>query len=160
MMLHVGHIGLLPLTPIWLKSLVSYGRPWSHLSFPVVVRSCSARTVRLPSRVLEVSLTPHRKLLCIAARCFHLAVAARGGAGVRYAHVRGHAGDPANELADGLAGLGAAGRSNVGILHFDIFSWLSDDALAARWLPHAILSSSRPASAADYQVWCCLLVLN
>ena len=85
------------------------------------------------------------ELLCIAARCFHLAVAARGGAGVRYAHVRGHAGDPANELADGLAGLGAAGRSNVGILHFDIFSWLSDDALAARWLPHAILSSSRPA---------------
>ncbi|CAE7197313.1 unnamed protein product [Symbiodinium sp. CCMP2592] len=78
--------------------------------------------------------------ICIASRSFHLALRALRGDVAEYAHVRGHDGDPANELADGLAGIGALGRCNAQALAFDIAPWLRQGASAAKWLPHACLS--------------------
>ena len=89
--------------------------------------------------------------VCVGARCFHLALQLLGTAAVSHQHVYGHAGDCANELADGLAGLAAASREALGSFAIDLAPWLADAALAARWLPHVCLTSFRPSSMPSLQ---------
>ena len=83
--------------------------------------------------------------LCIAARSLHAALGVVSAGNVRYEHVRGHSGEPANELADALAALGAAGRSSTAPFSFPISDFLSDGALVARWMPHLAMSLKRAA---------------
>ena len=84
--------------------------------------------------------------ICTAARSLHLGLrAVRGAAAIAYGYVKGHAGDCANELADGLAGLGAQGRECLGPYAVDLSTWLRDAALAARWLPHYCLVQACPS---------------
>ena len=64
---------------------------------------------------------------------------------VQYSHVAGHSGDCPNELADGLANVGSHGESSLGPFRFAVDDWMQQDALAARWFPHACLSRSRPS---------------
>ncbi|CAE7844688.1 unnamed protein product, partial [Symbiodinium microadriaticum] len=60
----------------------------------------------------------------------------------RYAHVRGHSGDPANELADAVAGSGAIG-GGVNPFSLDFRDWFAADAF--RWVPHFCWSVRFPA---------------
>eukprot|EP00439_Symbiodinium_sp_Y106_P063226 s3353_g9.t1 len=62
---------------------------------------------------------------------------------VSYEHVRGHRGDCANELADGLAALGARGRLAGAPLALDLLPWFRNDA-AWRWLPHWCMVCIQP----------------
>ena len=85
-----------------------------------------------------VDMRPH--VLCAAANSFHLALRAGQRSGCFYQHVPGHAGDFANELANGLAGLCCSGTgvgvpSNICLGH-----WLQDGAKAALLLPHILRS--------------------
>ena len=83
-------------------------------------------------------MRPH--VLCAAANSFHLALRAGQRSGCFYQHVLGHAGDFANELADGLAGLCCSGIG-VGVpSHICLDHWLRDGAKAALWLPHILRS--------------------
>ena len=83
-------------------------------------------------------MRPH--VLCAAANSFHLALRAGQRSGCFYQHVPGHAGDFANELADGLAGLCCSGMG-VGVpSHICLDHWLRDGAKAALWLPHILRS--------------------
>ncbi|CAE7410216.1 unnamed protein product [Symbiodinium natans] len=91
----------------------------------------------------NVSLKDHT--LCTGARNLHIAHQTVRGAQALYQHVPGHAGDCANELADGLAELGSRGRSEALPFHFNACFWLSDRGLAIRWLPHLCLTRERPA---------------
>ena len=58
-----------------------------------------------------------------------------------YAHVRGHSGDPANELADAVAGFGASAAC-FNPFSLDFGAWFSADAF--RWVPHYCWSSRFP----------------
>ncbi|CAE7300654.1 unnamed protein product [Symbiodinium sp. CCMP2592] len=84
--------------------------------------------------------------LCTAARSFHMALDILSNQEAAYRHVRGHCGDVANELADGLANLGAVGHDRVGPFMMSPEEWLSHGAAAAKWLPHVCLSTARPRS--------------
>ena len=81
--------------------------------------------------------------LCVMARCVHLALRVLREDRLSYQHVPGHAGGFANELADGLAKIGAfqGMQGNPSVLC--IRNWLRDNAAKARWLPHALLSFLR-----------------
>ena len=63
---------------------------------------------------------------------------------VSYEHVRGHRGDCANELADGLAALGARGRLAGAPLALDLLPWFRNDAAAWKWLPHWCMVCVQP----------------
>ena len=94
--------------------------------------------------------------LCVFARCVHLALPIRTGQVVEYVHVEGHAGDAANELADGLANVGSSGSSMLPS-ELALLPWLANDAAAARWLPHVCLSlqssGSLPALRGPVMSW-------
>ena len=82
--------------------------------------------------------------LCEAARALHIAVDVICPGRLSYAHVQGHAGDPANELADALALRGAMGHQAIAPFSFDVKHFLQDGAAAAGWLPHICLSYRSP----------------
>ena len=81
--------------------------------------------------------------LCLAARSLHAAIGVASSGRVCYEHVRGHSGEPANELADALAVLGATGQASMSPFRLPISDFLRDDALVARWLPHFAMSLKR-----------------
>ncbi|CAE7523919.1 unnamed protein product [Symbiodinium sp. CCMP2456] len=81
--------------------------------------------------------------LCSLARNLHVALRMLHVGKVIYQHVQGHSGDPANELADGVAGLGAkTGRCQVPFA-VEFTEWLQDGAARARWLPHVCMTLSQ-----------------
>ena len=83
--------------------------------------------------------------LCALARHFHCALQVGQHCRPLYQHVPGHAGDAANELADALAALGAAGQASASPFHLDFSFWSRDDCAPAAWLPHLCLLETRPA---------------
>ncbi|CAE7233488.1 unnamed protein product [Symbiodinium sp. CCMP2592] len=83
--------------------------------------------------------------LSLAARSLHFALAVLNQRTLAYQHVRGHDGDCANELADGLANFGAVGKQRLLPFTFPLHEWLADRAARARWLPHVCLSITRPS---------------
>ena len=88
--------------------------------------------------------------LCLAARALHASVGLLRQGSVDYAHVRGHAGEPSNELADALARLGSTGRCMQGPFAIDVPLFLSNNAAVAQWLPHLCLSWSSSAELPDH----------
>ena len=80
--------------------------------------------------------------LCRMARGLHAAAGVLLGPALCYQHVEGHAGDPANELADALANLGAGGSEATTPLYFQPVSAEGGFDLL-RWLPHICLSRVR-----------------
>ncbi|CAE7931567.1 unnamed protein product, partial [Symbiodinium necroappetens] len=83
--------------------------------------------------------------VCAAARAFHFSVGAGTSRQVSYVHVHGHQGDPANEMADAIANLGAGGETLSSPCRLEMGFWLREDAAAARWLPHVMLSQAVPS---------------
>ena len=81
--------------------------------------------------------------LCLAARSLHASVGVSLSGSVRYEYVRGHMGEPSNELADALAAYGASERSSVSPFWFDVHAFLCDGAIMAQWLPHFAMSIQR-----------------
>ncbi|CAE7500106.1 hypothetical protein AK812_SmicGene41735 [Symbiodinium microadriaticum] len=92
----------------------------------------------------EIGMPAHP--ICVLARSLHLTLQISRAEGVQYEHVKGHDGDHANELADGLANLGAGCKRGFPFSPFDFDFWLRQGAAAARWLPHVSLSILRPGS--------------
>ena len=86
-------------------------------------------------------LKPH--LLGTAVNCVHTALRLLRTR-VIYRHVPGHRGEQANELADGLAALGARGRHASDPLTLDLGPWFAQQAAAWKWLPHLCLVRSQP----------------
>ncbi|CAE7946807.1 unnamed protein product, partial [Symbiodinium sp. KB8] len=84
--------------------------------------------------------------LCLAARALHASVAIMLPGNVGYAHVRGHAGEPSNEMADALARRGSEGLSVHGPFFLDVPLFLAENASVAQWLPHLCLSRRDPAA--------------
>ena len=82
--------------------------------------------------------------LCSVARNLFAAVQCLTHRPVCFQHVHGHAGDYANELADGLASLGAAGRCSTFPFDCDFDFWLGGSGRTSEWLPQLCLSRSRP----------------
>ncbi|CAE7729320.1 unnamed protein product [Symbiodinium sp. CCMP2592] len=116
---------------------------FQHPTFAnVVFRADNQAALHGVGGSLQMPDTP----LCLAARSLHFSFALLDRNTPTYAHVRGHTGDCANELADGLANLGSAGRRRVLPFVFDVCDWLADKAAKARWLPHVCLSAVRPAA--------------
>ena len=105
----------------------------------VVVRADNISALRGVEGAAQMRASP----LCLAARSLHASVGIAGSGQVRYEHVRGHSGEPANELADALAVLGATGCSSSAPFCLPISELFSEDALVARWLPHFAMSSKR-----------------
>ena len=81
----------------------------------------------------------------VVAACqnLHLAFSLRFPGRARYLHVRGHAGDPSNELADAAANWGSWG-SAPRVVQLDLPLWFANDGAAFLWLPHLCWSRARP----------------
>ncbi|CAE7745718.1 unnamed protein product, partial [Symbiodinium sp. CCMP2456] len=95
--------------------------------------------------------------LCVVARNLFLALQGLGRCTPTFQHVPGHAGDFANELSDGLAGLGATGRSSLFPFGADLDAIFRDKGHASYWIPHLCISRSRgselPAVHKDRLAW-------
>ncbi|CAE7641216.1 unnamed protein product [Symbiodinium sp. CCMP2456] len=78
--------------------------------------------------------------LCVVARSFFTALRGLSDRPIHFQHVYGHAGDCANELADGLAFLGSTGRPQSSLLsrmtffHGGLISFIGTAALMAPFL--------------------------
>ncbi|CAE7583236.1 unnamed protein product, partial [Symbiodinium sp. CCMP2456] len=81
--------------------------------------------------------------LCTVARNFFIALRSLSDRAVHYQHVLGHAGDASNELADGLAGLGARGRSSTFPFCLSLDTWMAQGGGVSAWLPQLCLSRCR-----------------
>ena len=81
----------------------------------------------------------------VVAACqnLHLAFSLRFPGRARYLHVRGHAGDPSNELADAAANWGAGGFAPY-VVQLDLPLWFANQGAAFLWLPHLCWSWARP----------------
>ena len=79
----------------------------------------------------------------VAAACrdLHQGLYFSGWGVPRYEHVRGHTGDPANELADAVAALGASGSSR-NPFSLSLHAWFQ--AAAFKWVPHFCWASRYP----------------
>ena len=95
----------------------------------------------------QVDMKSHA--LCLVARNIHAAFRMLHPGHVGYQYVAGHAGDCANELADGLAGYGARTGRLCAPAEFELRHWLSNDAAAARWLPHVCLTMQQEDTMPD-----------
>ena len=91
----------------------------------------------------QASLTDHP--LCRAAAAVHTAFRIRRGH-PSYQHVLGHAADPANELADALAGRASAQQQGFSLPGLDLSEWLGDQGRTLEWLPHVCLAVSVPST--------------
>ncbi|CAE7237351.1 unnamed protein product [Symbiodinium sp. CCMP2456] len=99
--------------------------------------------------VFAFKVRPHP--IGTAVACMHLALRLLGRHVVTYQHVPGHAGEPANELADGLATLGVAGAAHIPDLALDLATWFRDAGAAFQWLPHLCIAYTRPGLLPDMQ---------
>ncbi|CAE7208140.1 unnamed protein product [Symbiodinium sp. CCMP2592] len=61
-----------------------------------------------------------------------------------YDYVAGHSGDPANELADGLAALGARDFPCLFCLRICLNRWFGEGGGPFQWLPHLCMQRTRP----------------
>ncbi|CAE7216133.1 unnamed protein product, partial [Symbiodinium sp. CCMP2456] len=107
-------------------------------------------------RGVEGAMRLRKHPLCGAASAVHTAFRLSRHTPA-YQHVAGHANDPANELADALAGW--ASRAGRGFRPFSVSlrSWFADDGLAFAWLPHMCITQRSPDSlpvvANDVMTW-------
>ena len=83
--------------------------------------------------------------LCAAAGAVHASVRILGRV-LSYQHVAGHSQDPANELADAMAGV--ASRHDKGTQPFPLRlgEWLANEGLAIRWLPNSCYMHAQPGA--------------
>ena len=102
----------------------------------VVVRADNISALR----GAEGSAQMRTSALCAATRSLHAAVGICFQGRIRYEHVRGHTGEPSNELAHALAAKGAAGASSAYPFWLPIQEFLRNDALVSRWMPHLAMS--------------------
>ena len=79
----------------------------------------------------------------VACQSLHHAFALRFPGRASYAHVRGHSGDPANELADAAANRGAE-VPLPRVFQLDLPEWFRPDGSVFPWLPHLGWSLARP----------------
>ncbi|CAE7473380.1 unnamed protein product [Symbiodinium sp. CCMP2592] len=81
-----------------------------------------------------------------ACRGLHLALHLQSSRPIPYTHVRGHEGNPANELADAMAD---RGRRGYGVSPFtiNVSAWFADQGQAFRWLPHVAWARVHPERA-------------
>ncbi|CAE7271677.1 unnamed protein product [Symbiodinium sp. CCMP2456] len=87
--------------------------------------------------------------LCHAAAALHTALRLLQTSPT-YQHVPGHSADPANELADALAGQASKGVGLGASLAFnDLRSWFADDGAAFAWLPRACFARQAPRAVPD-----------
>ncbi|CAE7573770.1 unnamed protein product [Symbiodinium sp. CCMP2592] len=91
--------------------------------------------------------------LCAATAAVH------AGLGVlkrdtRYQHVLGHAADPANELADALAGRAASTGCSPAPLLFSLDGWFDSNGAAFDWLPHVCATTAQPRALPDLRQDC------
>ncbi|CAE7680575.1 unnamed protein product, partial [Symbiodinium sp. CCMP2456] len=110
------------------------------LACPVVFRADNISALQGVAGASQMRQSP----LCVAARSLHAAVSILYAGSVSYAHVAGHAGDPANELSDALAFAGASRTDLPCAYDWPVEHFLSDQAIAAQWVPHTCLSLLRP----------------
>ncbi|CAE7876696.1 unnamed protein product [Symbiodinium microadriaticum] len=78
-----------------------------------------------------------------ACQSLHQAFALRFPGRAVYAHVRGHSGDPANELADASANHGAV-TPMPQVFQLDLPAWFRPGGSAFPWLPHLGWTFARP----------------
>ena len=90
-------------------------------------------------------------LLCNATRSLHLALSCCLGSKLVYQHVRGHRGDPANELADSLADYGVMGHHGHCDFGICLDDWLREEALPLAWLPHYLWSLYNPGAGPSFE---------
>ena len=81
---------------------------------------------------------------CSAARAVHLGLASYLPHPPLYVHVQGHSGDPANELADGLAVWTARTSTSLTAASLDMNLWKENGGIAISWIPHAFLHRAAP----------------
>ncbi|CAE7225872.1 unnamed protein product [Symbiodinium sp. KB8] len=89
----------------------------------------------------QVQLQSHP--LCVAAGAVH-ASARLLGRQISYQHVAGHSSDPANELADALAGVASRTAGPNFPFPIRLSAWFAHDGAAIRWLPHLCYMHARP----------------
>ena len=123
---------------LWWASVVALQLP---VCGPIIFRADNVAALRGVQGCDAMTEAP----VCVAARAFHFSVGTRPSQQVSYVHVHGHQGDPANELADAVANLGAQGEMSSSPCRLETEFWLRDNALAARWLPHVMLSLAHPS---------------
>ena len=90
-------------------------------------------------------------ILCHATRSLHLALYCCLGSKLVYSHVKGHQGDPANELADSLADYAVKGLHGYSGFGICIEDWMRDDALPLACLPHYFWSLRNPGAGPSLQ---------
>ena len=91
----------------------------------------------------QASLKDH--VLCRATAALHSALRIRRGHPT-YQHVMGHAADPANELADALAGHASARTLSFSLPGLDFAALLSNQGRALDWLPHVCFAATAPST--------------
>ncbi|CAE7949191.1 unnamed protein product [Symbiodinium sp. KB8] len=133
-----GHANTGLVCALWWASVVALQLP---VCGPIIFRADNVAALRGVQGCDAMTEAP----VCVAARAFHFSVGTRPSQQVSYVHVHGHQGDPANELADAVANLGAQGEMSSSPCRLETEFWLRDNALAARWLPHVMLSLAHPS---------------
>ena len=79
-----------------------------------------------------------------ATRALHLGLAVGNRSCPSYEHVRGHSGDPANELADALAEFAAHRGRDSGPFMLGLDGWFVENGLVFQWAVHAQWVKSHP----------------
>ena len=85
-----------------------------------------------------------------ALRSIHMCVAVEAGNAPSYLHVKGHAGDVANELADSLADMAARGSTDSGPFSIRLHDWFVDAGRPFQWATHATWSNNCRSQAPDF----------
>ena len=83
------------------------------------------------------------QVVTAACQSLHQAFALRFPGRAVYVHVRGHSGDPANELADASANRGAV-TPMPKVFQLDLPAWFCPGGSAFQWLPHLGWTLARP----------------
>ena len=109
------------------------------VSCPVLIRADNLSALEGVRGQLQMRDDP----LCRMARSLHASAHTLSGHSLSYQHVHGHDGDCANELADALARVGAAGGTALHPLCFAPVT-TSEELSLYQWMPHICLSRSRP----------------
>ena len=99
----------------------------------------------------SAALRPHP--LCEAAIAVHTTLRLLRRR-VTYQHVLGHSADPANELADALAGRSSRRPSPGAPLSFSLEGWFSCQGAAFAWLPHVVTTHCRPSTVPALHAGC------